>query len=321
MSTVSPPSGESAPTAAPGRLLSFWAPELPVARVAWLRRILYLFVILDVSFMVTDPIPHGDVPVAIYRPLLVRQLLHLPPPSHLYVRVLFAVIVASALVAAAGRLPRLAGWVCAFGMLDWLSNAMSYSKIDHDHFALVLTLFVLPTVGRARVTDTASDRAAGWAVRLVQMGVVASYALSAWAKMRFGGWGWANGATLIWALSRRGHGPGPWLASHPPLTHAMQWVVLVMEFCSPLMLWLRGRALAAYVLFWACFHASTWVLLKIHFLPLAVCLLAFAPLERLGAPGSWPGRARARSLSRVARPRPGDDARPPAASAAPWSGR
>src|SRR3954447_19709261 len=176
--------------------------------------------------MVTDPIPHGDVPVAIYRPLLVRRLLHLPAPSHVYVRVLFAVIVVSALVAAAGRLTRLAGWVCAFGMLDWLSNAMSYSKIDHDHFALVLTLFVLPTVGAARVSDMTRDRAAGWALRLVQMGVVASYALSAWAKMRFGGWDWANGATLIWALSRRGPGAGPRrpgarpVAGEPAAAHA-----------------------------------------------------------------------------------------------------
>jgi hypothetical protein len=314
VSTSSPPGLRS------WRLLSFWAPELPVARVAWLRRVIYPFVILDATFMVTDPIPHGDVPVAIYRPLLVRQLLHLPAPSHVYVRVLFLVLVASALVAASGRLPRLAGWVCAFAMLDWLSNAMSYSKIDHDHFALVLTLFVLPTVGVARVTHPGRDRRAGWAIRLIQMGVVASYALSACAKIRFGGWGWANGATLIWALTRRGSGPGPWLASQPPLTHVLQWVVLVAEFCSPLMLWLRGRPLAAYVLFWVGFHASTWVLLKIHFLPLAVCLLAFAPLERLGDPRAW-WAGRPRALSPAARRRPGDGARPPAASEEPSSAR
>jgi hypothetical protein len=302
----------------------FLVPAVPLARVAWLRHVIYPFVLLDVLWIVTDPIPHGDVPPSLYRGLAVRDLLHLPAPSHTYVRVLLGVVVVSTLVAATGRLPRLAGWVCAVGMLDWVSNAFAYSKVDHDHFALVLALFVLPTAGRARVADVdVRSQAAGWAVRMVQVGAVCIYWLSASAKMRFGGWGWANGATLIWALSRRGHGPGPWLASHPPLTHAMQWVVLVVEFCSPLMLWLRGRALAAYVLFWCCFHASTWVLLKIHFLPLAVCLLAFAPLERLGTPTSWPDRARARAagLSRAARPRRGDDARPPAASAAPSSGR
>jgi hypothetical protein len=72
------------------------------------------------------------------------------------------------------------------------------------------------------------------------------------------------------------------VGSHPALTHALQWIVLVAEFCSPILLWLKGRALYAALLFWAGFHLSTYVMLKIHFLPLVVCLLAFLPLERLG---------------------------------------
>ena len=59
-------------------------------------------------------------------------------------------------------------------------------------------------------------------------------------------------------------------------------VVLVAEFVSPILLWLKGRALYAALLFWAGFHLSTYVMLKIHFLPLVVCLAAFLPLERLG---------------------------------------
>lgn len=260
----------------------FLAPSLPLARVAWLRHIIYPFVLLDVLWIVTDPIPHGDVPPSLYRGLVVRDVLHLPAPSHLYVRVLLGVVVVSAVVAATGRLPRLAGWVCAVGMLDWVSNAFAYSKVDHDHFALVVALFVLPTVGRARVGDVdLRSQAAGWAIRMVQIGAVSIYFLSASAKVRFGGWGWANGATLIWALTRRPNGIGPWVGSHPTLTHALQWVVMVAEFCSPVLLWLRGRALYAALAFWAGFHLSTYLMLKIHFLPLAVCLLSFLPLERL----------------------------------------
>lgn len=284
----------------------FLVPALPPARVAWLRRVVYPFVWLDVLWIVTDPIPHGDVPPSLYRGLLVRDLLHLPVPSHDYVRWLLGVILVSSAVAATGRLPRLAGWVCAVGMLDWVSNAFAYSKVDHDHFALVVALFVLPTAGRAltREVEERSEKA-GWAVRMVQVGAVCIYALSAWAKMRFGGWGWANGATLIWALTRRPNGIGPWVGSHPALTHALQWIVLVAEFCSPVLLWLRGRALYAGLLFWAGFHLSTYVMLKIHFLPLVVCLLAFLPLERLG---EVPGRFR-----RARRPR-GSSARPRAVS-------
>ena len=110
-------------------------------------RLVYAFVWLDVLWIVTDPIPHGDVPPSLYRGLEVRTLLHLPAPSHDYVRVLLAVILVSSAVAFTGRLPRLAGWVCAVGMLDWVSNAFAYSKVDHDHFALMVALFVLPTVG------------------------------------------------------------------------------------------------------------------------------------------------------------------------------
>ena len=161
------------------------------------------------------------------------------------------------------------------------------------------------TTADADYTLDIDTERAGWAVRMVQVGAVCIYALSAWAKMRFGGWGWANGATLIWALTRRPNGIGPWVGSHPALTHALQWIVLVAEFCSPVLLWLRGRALYAGLLFWAGFHLSTYVMLKIHFLPLVVCLLAFLPLERVRRPrrlAATPpraGSARPRATSEV----------------------
>jgi hypothetical protein len=193
-----------------------------------------------------------------------------------------------------------------------VSNAFAYSKVDHDHFALVVALFVLPSAGRARVSDVdVRTQAAGWAIRMVQIGAVSIYFLSASAKVRFGGWGWANGATLIWALTRRPNGIGPWVGSHPALTHALQWVVLVAESCSPVLLWLRGRALYAALAFWGGFHLSTYVMLKIHFLPLVVCLLSFLPLERLSP--WWAGRPWQRLPRRATRPRV-DRGRPRSAS-------
>jgi hypothetical protein len=265
-----------------------WAfPQAPLARVARVRAAIYAIVILDVLFFVTDPIDHGDVPAALYRELPVRALLHLPQPSPTYGWVLLFVILVSAAVAASGRWPRLAGWVCAVAMLDWVSNGMSYGKVDHDHFALVVALFVLPTVGRAGWFEGRGTEAAGWALRMIQLAVVATYFLSAIAKIREGGWLWGSSATLIWALSRRGDiQPAQWLSMQPMLTNVMQWTVFVAELLSPVMLWLRGRALLAAVGFWIIFHASTYVLLTIHFLPTAICLLAFLPLERIGRRGA-----------------------------------
>ncbi|NAZ86928.1 HTTM domain-containing protein [Kineococcus sp. T90] len=262
---------------------------MPAGRVAVLRAVLYPFVVLDVLLLTDDPVPHGDVPVQLYRPLALRRLLHLPAPSPGYVRVLLVVLLLSAVVAACGRLPRLAGAVCAAAYLDWLSNAYSYTKVDHDHVALVVALLVLPTVGAVRVRPGSGrgtparvpSEAAGWAVRCVQVAVVCTYFLAACAKVRFGGWDWADGAVLTWAFSRRGTALTGAVAAVPLLLVALQWLVLVAEFLSPLVLRLRGRALAAAVLFWLAFHLGTFVMLRIHFLPTVVCLLAFAPLERL----------------------------------------
>ncbi len=287
---------------------TFFAPPIALARIAWLRAIIYLYVVFDVLVVVRDPIAHGMVPVELYRPVILREALGFPAPTPVYVQVLRIVILASALVAASGRLPRLAGAICSVGMFDWLTNAFSYSKVDHDHYALMIALIVLPTVGRARFRDTdIRSEAAGWVVRLIAISATAIYFLSAWAKMRFGTWGWANGSTLIWALTRRPNGIAPWIASHPTLTHTLQWLILTAEFLSPLLLWARGKALFFGLAFFLAFHLTTYYLLRIHFLPLVVCLTAFMPMERI--PAWWARRRRVGS------------AHPPAAPAGPSSAR
>ena len=272
---------------------SWWFPALPLRRVALLRTLLHLFVVLDAWRITTWPLAHGDVPAELYRPVLLFRLLHVPAPAPPVTHLALGVLTASALVVAAGRLPRLAGAVCAAAYLYWLGNAFGYSKIDHDHLALLVALCVLPTVGptRAGGGDRGGDggdggagvrsEAAGWALRCVQVAAVCTYFLAALAKVRFGGWDWAGGAVFTWAFSRRGGGLGELLLSVPHLVVAMQWVVLLAEFASPVVLWLRGRALAAWLVFWGLFHLGTYLTIGIHFLPTAVCLLAFVPLERV----------------------------------------
>lgn len=261
--------------------MRWFFPAVPLARIAWLRRLVYAVVLLDVLLLTTFPIGHGNVPADLYRPLPFRELLHLPQPSPVYVQVLRAVIIVAALVAISGRLPRISGWVVAVGMLDWLSNAYSYSKINHDHFALVVALCVLPLVGRALTSDRHASESAGWSVRIIEVSVVATYFLAAIAKIQDAGWGWAGSAVLVWAITRRGSSLSSWLTHLPWLTYIFQWIVFVAELASPVMLWLRGRWLLAAVTFWLFFHVSTFLLLGIHFIPTVVCLLAFLPLERL----------------------------------------
>ncbi|WP_426566803.1 hypothetical protein ACPPVT_09830 [Angustibacter sp. McL0619] len=266
------------------------APAVPLARVAVLRTAIYLFVLFDIAKISNGAFSHGDTPVQLYQPLGIRKLFHLPVPSHDYVRVLAVVIVVSALVAATGKLPRLAGWVCAAGMLDWVSNNFSYGKIDHDHTALMIALLVLPTVGRARYRDTELSESAGWALRCIQIGVVATYFLSAAAKIRFGGWGWPSSAIFTWAFVRRGTPLAQRMLDYPFLVVASQWALIILETLSPVLLFLRGKVLYLAIAVFGLFHLSTYLLLKIHFLPLVICLLAFLPLERL-VPASASTRA------------------------------
>jgi hypothetical protein len=264
------------------------APPVPLARVAVLRVVIYLFVVADIFLFVDDVIPHAAGDADLYRPLLIRRLLHLPTPAPHYARALQVAIVAGCLVAATGRLPRLSGLVVAVALLDWVSIGMSYSKVDHDHLALVVATWVLPTVGRARLRDRTPSEAAGWALLAIQLAVVATYFLSAVAKMRFGGWGWANGSIFAWAMTRRGTPLGRALLEPPWILRAGQWSVLLIETLSPLLLVLRGRWRYLLVLVFVGFHAATFAVLTIHFLPLVVCLLAFLPLENLVPGGRTP---------------------------------
>jgi len=259
---------------------------LPEARIAILRTILYLFVLLDIHLIVADPIPLSRHP-ELYQPLLVERLFGLPPPSVAVTITLYVALVLGSLAAAANRLPRLAGWVVAAAFTWWTAIGMSYGKVDHDHLALVVALWVLPTVGvvRARWGSRDASAQAGWALKCIQIAVVATYFLSALTKIRSGGWSltsWPESAILTWAIVRRPHGVGQVLLGSPVLLRGMQWFAFLAELTSVVVLWLRGRALLAAAVFWLGFHVFTVAILYIHFAPTLVCWLAFAPLERLG---------------------------------------
>lgn len=259
----------------------WWFPADPIARIAVLRTVLYLFVIYDIRKLVNDVVPKGYAPEELYRPIFIPRLLGLPPPNPFIVHTLEVVLIAGCLVVAAGFLPRLVGWAVGLAYTWWLFIGMSYGKVDHDHLALWVALMVLPTVGAARWRDRTPTEAAGWALRCIQIAVVSTYFLAAYAKIRHGGWDWPNGATFAWAIERRGTSLVDPLVHLPVVLVASQWMLLIAEFTSPLVFVLRGRWRAAFIGFWLLFHLVTYLAITIHFLPTLVCWLAFAPLERV----------------------------------------
>jgi len=259
----------------------------PLARVAVLRVVVLLFVPVDVLLTTTWVRGHAQVPGELYVPLRLGRLLPLPTPGP-WVEVLQVVLIAAALLAALlaarDRLPRLAGWVVASLYLEWMVVAMSYGKVDHDRFAFLVALFVLPSVGRAGLRSRERSEAAGWALSMIAVAVVATYVLAAVAKLRFGGLDWVDGATLTRAILRRSTPLSEPLLDLPALLHAAQYGIMAMELLvAPLLLvrWRDERRTWALAIGFLGFHLLTFALITIIFLPHCVALLALLPLERL----------------------------------------
>ncbi|MET0711265.1 MAG: hypothetical protein ABWZ30_02015 [Jiangellaceae bacterium] len=267
------------------RVVRWWTAPIPLARVAVFRTVVYLFLLYDIFVLVNDVVPHGYA-AELYRPLFIGRVLPLPEPSPPLVHSLQVVLVAGALVAATGRLPRLAGWVVAVCYLEWLIIGMSFGKVDHDHLALLVAMWVLPTVGRARFGDLTPSEAGGWAFRCVQVATIATYVGSAFAKWSRNGapFAWGGSAVFTWAIIRRGTEFIDWILEYPWLLRISQWMLLIAEFLSPVVLFLRGKALLLAAGFFLSFHLVTYLSLGIHFLPTVICWLAFFPLEKLIPP-------------------------------------
>lgn len=270
---------------------------VPIARIAWLRAILYAFIWVDVLLTTAWVGQHDTAPGSFYQPLLIGRILHLPTPGFGFVRTVEVLLLACAAVAATGRLPRVAGAAVFLLYGEWMVVAMSYGKVDHDRFAFLVALAVLPLVGRARFTDRRPSEAAGFAVRATMLAVVATYFLSVVAKARFGPglWNWVNSAVFVRAISRRSTGLSNLLLPHPQLLVVAQYGLVTMEILSPLLLVLRRRALYLGIVAYVLFHVTTYLMIRIIFLPHLMCFLAFLPLERLVPAREWgqaaPGRS------------------------------
>jgi len=264
---------------------------VPLARIAVLRLLVYGFVPVDVLLTTPWVADHGDLPASAYVPLLVGRLLHLPTPTPVLVDAVQVALLVAALAALTGRAPRLLGAAVLALYAQWMVIAMSYGKVDHDRFAYLVALAVLPTVGSAALRSRDRSEAAAFALRCVQLAVVATYFLSAFAKLRFGGTGWPSSGVFTWALLRRGHDWALPMLDAPELLVAAQWGLLVLELGSPLLLLVGDRLRWAGVAGLLGFHLVTFASIGIIFLPHLVAMAALLPLERLVRRRAPEGRA------------------------------
>ncbi|QOC93799.1 HTTM domain-containing protein [Micromonospora craniellae] len=259
-----------------------WLTEaVPRGRVAAFRTLIYLFVAADLVVFTPWVRAKVDVPGDMYQPLFIGRLLPLPTPSPALVGVVFWALLLLALVAATGRAPRLLGWTVFALYFQWMIVAMSYGKVDHDRFALLVALAVLPTAGRARHGDPTPTEAGGWALRVTQIAVICTYFLAALAKFRFGGLDWATGSVLAKAIIRRGTDLADLLAQVPHLLLVAQFGILAFELLSPAIFVLPERWRHATVAFFYSFHLVTIATITISFAPHLVAMTSFLPLEKV----------------------------------------
>lgn len=256
----------------------WWFTPLPVRRVELLRRILYAFVFVDVLLTTRWVAAHVDAPQTFYRPLLVARLLHLPRPTGALILGVEIALLLFAALAMTRRLTRVTGVGVFILYFLWMLIAMSYGKVDHDRFAFLVALAVLPTV--PSIEGESISETAGWALRSIQVAVVVTYFFAAIAKLRFGGIEWLNGATLMWATLRRGTFLADPLIAHPWTLHLGQYMLVGFELSSPLLL-AGGRICMLFLVGALLFHLVTYATITIVFLPHIMCLLAFVPLEKV----------------------------------------
>jgi hypothetical protein len=284
------------------RLRDWLFAPVPLARVALLRLLVFAFVVVDVLLLHTSGWYHGWADAAWYQPLLVGDLLHLPAATVALVTALKWSCVVLSLAAMSGRAPRVLGWAVAASWTWYQYVAFSYGKVDHDRADFVLALLLLPTVGIAHLDDGRRSEAAGFALRTVQLAAIATYFLSAWAKLRFGGPEWVTSATMVRAVVRRGTEWAQWLLEVPWTLTVAQWGLMAAELSAPVIFLVSERLRRRIVIGWFVFHAMTYAAITIAFWPHLVMMLAFLPLEeyRDRAGARWRRWSAARSGQPVA---------------------
>jgi len=259
-----------------------WLTEpVPLGRVAAFRTLIHLFVAADLVVFTPWVRHHASTPGDLYQPLLIGRLLHLPTPTPLLVHGIFWVLLVAALAAATGRAPRLLGWTVFALYLEWMVIAMSYGKVDHDRFGLLVALAALATVGRARHGDETRTEAGGWALRVTQLAVVCTYFLAAWAKLRFGGLDWVTSSVLARAIVRRGTELADLIAGVPYLLILAQVGIMAFELASPAIFFLRPRWRGRAVAFFYSFHLVTFATITISFAPHLAAITSFLALEKV----------------------------------------
>jgi predicted DCC family thiol-disulfide oxidoreductase YuxK len=238
-----------------------------------------------------------------WRPTSFFRLLGAPPPAGA-LRAVQVVLIASAILAAAGIWSRASQWIATPAAAFLLGFDSNFGKINHRSMLLVLLLLaILPArtsdgVSLDRLIDAARRRTAEpvapharyrWPVALAQVTAVSVYFFAGVSKLVNGGPAWFSAAAfrrfLYVRLDQLADPPraGLWLASHPALAQAAAVGSVVFELSVALVL-LRPVLKRIVLPGLVAFHEATRALTRIDFTrTLAVAWMPLVDFEAVGA--------------------------------------
>lgn len=266
----------------------FWFTPAPIRRLGIFRIVIATYALLDVVRL--SPVStRARVDDMFYEPLPLLRLLHVPRPGAAALDVLNAVLLVALVCALVGVATRAALWVSAIAWTVTYAHVYSFGGVYHGSLPIVLALAAL-AVGPAGQTyalrparrhhGDGEDPLAGWALRVVQVGVVLFYLAGAWAKLVKTGPGWPWSGALDAAMLSFGTPLGLRVAAHSALAQAVALGGFLFEATSFVLL-ARGRIRYLWVAAALGFHLGVLLLMGLEFGGMTLCLLAFLKLERV----------------------------------------
>jgi hypothetical protein len=281
------------------RLLDWWSPAAPPARLAVLRVIVGAFAFTYALLRAPNLLSATQFHAGEFRPVGVARLLSAPLPAPFVYLSVAALIVTGALFVLGWRF-KLIGPLFAALLLWAMTYRSSFGMIFHTDNMLTLHVALLALSPAADTLSWDARRGAvsagpaaraeyGWAIRAMAVVTACTYVVAAIAKLKLAGAAWLGGELLRGQIAfdnlrkielGSSFSPlGVWLVRHPVVFAPLAVATLVVELGAPLALAHRRVALLWSVSAWA-FHVGVGLMMNIAF-PYQLAFVAFLPLYRV----------------------------------------
>ena len=211
-------------------------------------------------------------------------------------RALCVATVLVTLLALVGFATRVTSPAAAGLSIYWTGLVYSFGKVHHDKVALAFTLVALALSPcgarlsidallrrfRGRRLPTTSPLA-GMPMRVAQVTIAIGYCASGLTKLRYGGFQWMNGYTLMYYLMQYDTEGARFLSQRVEFCQALSILTIVVQTSFPaVFFW--PKALWFYLPSAVAFHLATWWAMDTGpYISLWLLLVAFLPLERIPA--------------------------------------